>query len=177
MAYAGLRTEEVKRLRPVDVKLDESKIRINEIKSATNQAKSDWVPIDEILKPILKEMVQELSVRQTGSFFVRKFNYAGWHKACDNLGFNDGIKPDDRVNRLTPFCLRHSFAGNLLKSGADIKQVQILMRHDRLESTMHYLHADGSGCEDALKLRSERRKRILADKHRKKLRVIEGGTE
>jgi integrase len=95
-----------------------------------------------------------------------------WHKACDELHLNDGIDPKDTVNMLTPHCLRHSFASNLLKSGADIKQVQLLMRHDTLESTMHYLHADDSSKASALKLRSERRRQILAERQREKFRVI-----
>jgi site-specific recombinase XerD len=69
--------------------------------------------------------------------------------------------------------LRHSFASNLLKSGADIIEVQLLMRHDRLESTMHYLHADDESKVDAMKLRSERRKKILAERRREKFKVVQ----
>ena len=46
---------------------------------------------------------------------------------------------------------RHSFASNLIRAGADIKSVQLLMRHENVEITLNtYAHLLGEDLEKAV---------------------------
>src|SRR5262249_4312953 len=51
-----------------------------------------------------------------------------------------GVKATGR--RLSPHILRHSLATHLLQEGVDIRQVQLLLRHQSIATTELYLHAD-----------------------------------
>ena len=177
MTFAGLRSGEVVKLTPANVRLDKGVIQMIGIKSSRKKNKQASVEIDDELIPIFEELVSGKPKFSGELLFPKSFKYAVWHAACNQLGLNDGIKSTNVADRLTPHCLRHSFATNLLASGVDIKTVQVMMRHDDLASTMRYVHLVPGSRQNALKLRAKRRKRILADKHRENIRVIEGGVE
>jgi site-specific recombinase XerD len=52
------------------------------------------------------------------------------------LGFKEGI-----ANRVTTHTLRHSFATHLLERRVDIRVIQVLLGHKKLETISIYAHA------------------------------------
>jgi integrase len=52
--------------------------------------------------------------------------------------FNEGLKIDDRANRIVIHSLRHTFASQLALANVPIRQIQILLNHSDILQTMKY---------------------------------------
>jgi len=85
-----------------------------------------------------------MTTRQLGRMF---------HEAADAAGIKKGV---------TLHALRHSFATHLLEHGTDIRKIQALLGHDKLDTTARYTRvATGmiAGIESPLDLLSRPRKK------------------
>jgi len=67
-----------------------------------------------------------------------------------NKLFNQGLAPDDRVNRVVVHTLRHTFASQLVMKGKPLVIVQKLLNHAELETTARYAHLAPDAGEEAV---------------------------
>jgi integrase/recombinase XerD len=78
-----------------------------------------------------------------------------WY-ACQQAAQQAGLQ-----NRVHPHTLRHCFATHLLENGADLRTIQLLLRHQDLKETTIYLHLSRRHLNatasplDSLKLKSK----------------------
>jgi len=126
-AFAGLRVHEIAKFRGEDVDLDRRTLRVT--------GKGDVT----VLLPLHAELAEAAkTMPRRGIWFPSHSARPGEH--VHRRGVSDII--GDAMRRAdvpgTPHALRHWFATTLLESGVDIRTVQTLMRHARLETTARY---------------------------------------
>jgi integrase/recombinase XerD len=135
IAYgAGLRGGEVVMLRVSDIDSKRMLIRVEQGKGQ----KDRYGLLSPKLLPILRAWW--LQCRSQGWLFpgqdpllpmtVRQLNRA-CHEAADAAGLGTWISPRT---------LRHSFATHLMEAGVDVRIIQVLLGHAKLDTTARYTH-------------------------------------
>ena len=148
---AGLRPKEITSLTPKQINLQQLTITITNVKHKTNESKTRVVSIEH---PRLRRMI-ELLVAEKEAYFGPNDRYftpyrpRAFNKIIDKLGWNDGLESSDRVNRVTMYTLRHTYAYLLALGGAHAKEIQEMMGHDTLSSTEVYLKASKRSVKSA----------------------------
>jgi integrase len=136
----GMRPSEVIRIRPMDIK--DGYINIVDVKNPRGVSKSRRVYYASA--PMLKTAVKwvlEFPVKSHEFVFPKYVDNRYVRKVLTKLGHNVGSDGRDRRNRVSLYTLRHSYATQALNFGANVKDVQSMLGHDSLDSTMHYVHA------------------------------------
>ena len=63
----------------------------------------------------------------------------------------DSAKEANIRKNISPHTLRHSYATHLLKNGADLRTIQLILGHESIITTEIYTHLDTYHLEEVLK--------------------------
>jgi site-specific recombinase XerD len=135
VAYgAGLRVSEVASLKVSDIDSKRMMLRVDQGKGRKDR--------HAMLSPVLLDLLRDWwrIARPTAWLFpgrdpLQPMSTRQLTRACHAAAVMADIK-----KRVTPHTLRHSFATHLLEQNVDIRVIQVLLGHARLDTTALYTH-------------------------------------
>jgi site-specific recombinase XerD len=129
MLFSGLRLSEAAALRWCDVDLEVRELMVVDGKGGKDRV----VPLHPAL---VEELCQVRSPKPSWAVLGQRDGKPLTHKSLAHI-FERWLA--DLGIRITAHRLRHSFATEMLRHGADIRAIQDLMGHTSLETTQRYL--------------------------------------
>jgi site-specific recombinase XerD len=136
LLYAtGLRISEACNLLPADIDAARGLLRVRQGKGRKDRE----VPVGEKLLGVLREYWR--IARPAGPYL---FPGEVASKPISRVAVHSAVRKAAQAahirKRVSPHTLRHCFATHLLEMGADLRIIQVLLGHARVETTMRYLH-------------------------------------
>jgi site-specific recombinase XerD len=132
---SGLRVSEVVKLKICDLDLDQGIIHVKCGKRRKDRNTIIPKNLIEELKLYLKSKGDNNTYLFPGIKENQHLSVRSVQKIVKNAAESAGIK-----KRVYVHALRHSFATHLLENGTDIKNIAELLGHNRLDTTLIYLH-------------------------------------
>ena len=147
-AYAGLRRSELLGLDWQDVDLDHRLLKVRKAKGGRQRA----VPIHPVLEPLFVEYLRIRAGDPEPALFVgvqgKRLSQTILTQTFLRYAQAAGVTERKRV---TPHTLRHVFASELLRAGANLRQIQELLGHKHLDSTQRYTRVTAHDLRGAVK--------------------------
>jgi site-specific recombinase XerD len=147
-AYAGLRRSELLGLDWQDVDLDRRLLKVRNAKGGRQRT----VPIHPALEPLFIDYLKIRAGDCEPALFVgvqgRRLSQTILTQTFLRYARAAGVTARKRV---TPHTLRHVFASELLRAGANLRQIQELLGHKHLDSTQRYTRVTAHELRGAVK--------------------------
>ena len=146
----GIRVSEL-----INLKLSNIYFKENIIKITGKGDKERFVPIGSVALNEIKKYLKirdknKIDYRFSDILFLNKYGRSLTRSMIFKI-IGDSSKKINLYKRISPHTLRHSFATHLLKNGADIRTIQIILGHESITSTEIYTHLDTNYLDDVLK--------------------------
>ena len=147
-AYAGLRRSELLGLDIEDLDLAQRLVRVRKAKGGRARV----VPLHPVLVPLVVDYLATRGMPVAGPLFI---GIQGRRLSATILSvtfrhYASAAAVDVR-KRVTPHTLRHVFASELLRAGANLRQIQELLGHKHLDSTQRYTRVNAHELRGAVK--------------------------
>ncbi len=133
MLYCGLRISEVPALDWRDVDLDECMLIVRDAKGGKDRSVA-------IHDRVLRNLAETPEDKQRGAVCGRLNGKPISYKSMPHI-FSDRYLGSFGLE-ISAHMLRHTFAVQLLRAGADLRTIQVLLGHASLETTQRYLALD-----------------------------------
>jgi site-specific recombinase XerD len=147
-AYAGLRRSELLGLDWQDVDLERRLVKIRQAKGGRQRI----VPIHPALEPLFVDYLRVRAHDPEPALFVgvqgKRLSQTIMTQTFLRYARAAGVTERKRV---TPHTLRHVFASELLRAGANLRQIQELLGHKHLDSTQRYTRVTAHELRGAVK--------------------------
>ncbi|MCD6495682.1 MAG: tyrosine-type recombinase/integrase [Candidatus Aenigmarchaeota archaeon] len=134
----GLRISELQNLKVRDIDFDRKVVRIENSKGARDRI----VPLPASLTADLKSFIS----LEGGTYIFHGRNGKVSLKTIQKV-FEKALKKSGIKKKASAHTLRHSYATHLLENGTDIRIIQKLLGHSKLETTQIYTHVAGTTLE------------------------------
>ena len=146
----GIRVSELTDLKLSNIFFDE-----NILKVTGKGNKERFVPLGKIASIEIKKYLNDRDKLKINSKFsdILFLNRYG-RQLTRSMIFkviNDYSKNAKIDKKISPHTLRHSYATHLLKNGADLRTIQLILGHESITTTEIYTHLDTFHLEDVLK--------------------------
>ena len=146
----GIRVSEL-----VNLKLSNIFFKENIIKVIGKGNKERFVPLGEIASNEMKIYINnrnrlKIDSKSSDILFLNRYG-RGLTRSMIFKIISDTSKRVGLDKKISPHTLRHSFATHLIKNGADLRTIQLILGHESITTTEIYTHLDTLHLEEVLK--------------------------
>ncbi len=154
--HCGLRSDEIRSMKWGHLDFKQAIIHLPDTKSGESQQVFMTDETKDMLLDSIPENPRPNDYVFPGKDDGKQFDISRTFKRCvEKLGFNRGIDPKDRQQRVVFHTLRHTFCSWLAIQGTPLYTIKELARHRSITQTERYAHLIPDQKQDAVKQMAE----------------------